>query len=116
MTEIFSFKAIIAAFLSVWARSAILFWSLAVCCLVVFIALVAGAHWQLGDAPVLLAAYGTILVLTFLVLFVLAAFTTYSERPPPTLSPKRVRVFVVSRDNRTAGLPRNWSFDFRRQT
>jgi hypothetical protein len=86
MTEIFSFKAIIAAFLSVWARSAILFWSLAVCCLVVFIALVAGAHWQLGDAPVLLAAYGTILVLTFLVLFVLAAFTTYSERPPPTLS------------------------------
>jgi hypothetical protein len=86
MTEIFSFKAIIAAFLSVWARSAVLFWSLAVCCLVVFIALVAGAHWQLGDAPVLLAAYGTILVLAFLVLFVFAAFKTYSERPPPTLS------------------------------
>ena len=73
MTEIFSFKAIIAAFLSVWARSAILFWSLAVCCLVVFIALVAGAHWQLGDTPALLAAYGTILVLAFLVLFVLGA-------------------------------------------
>ena len=86
MTEIFSFKAILAAFLSVWARSAILFWSLAVCCLVVFIALVAGAHWQLGDTPALFAAYGTTLVLAFVVLSVLAAFKTYSERPPPTLS------------------------------
>jgi hypothetical protein len=86
MTEIFSFKAIIAAFLSVWARSAILFWSLTVCCLVVFIALVAGAYWQLGDTPALLAAYGTTLVLAFVVLSVFAAFKTYSERPPPTLS------------------------------
>jgi hypothetical protein len=59
---------------------------LAVSCLAVFVALVAGAHWQLGDTPALLAAYGTTLVLAFVVLSVLAAFKTYSERPPPTLS------------------------------
>jgi type VI protein secretion system component VasK len=86
MTEPFSFKATIAFFLSVWARSAILFWCLAVACLVFLIALVAGAHWQLGDTPALLAAYGTILGLALPVLLVFAAFKTYSERPPPVLS------------------------------
>jgi hypothetical protein len=76
MTEIFSLKAIIAA------RSANLLWCLAASCLAVFIALVAGAHWQLGDTPALLAAYGTILVLAILVVFVFAAFKTRSERRP----------------------------------
>jgi hypothetical protein len=38
-----------------------------------------------GDTPALLAAYGTMLGLAFLVLLVFASFKTYSERPEPTL-------------------------------
>jgi hypothetical protein len=86
MTEIFSLKAISAAITSFWARSAILLWCLAGSCFFVLVALMAGAHWQLGDTPALLAAYGTILGLALLVLLVFAAFKTYSERPKPILS------------------------------
>jgi hypothetical protein len=85
MTVIFSLKAISAAITSFWARSALLLWCLAASCLVALIALAAGSHWQVGDTPAWLAAYGTILGLAFLVLLVFAAFKTYGERAPPTL-------------------------------
>ncbi len=81
MTEIFSLKAISAAITSFWARSAILLWCLAASCLAVLVALAAGAHWQVGDAPALLVTYGTILGLAFLVLLIFAAFKTYGDVP-----------------------------------
>jgi hypothetical protein len=86
MTEIFSLKAISAAITSFWARSAIFLWGLAVSCFFVLVALIAGAHWQLGDTPALLAAYGTILGLALPVLLVFTALKTYSERPAPILT------------------------------
>ncbi len=81
MTEIFSLKAISAAITSFWARSAILLWCLAASCLAVLVALAAGAHWQVGDAPALLVTYGTILGLAFLVLLIFAAIKTYGDVP-----------------------------------
>jgi hypothetical protein len=86
MTEIFSLKALSAAIMSFWARSAIFFWCLAACFFILLLTLVAGAHWQLGDTPAWLAEYGTILVLAIPVLLVFAAFKTYIERPAPILS------------------------------
>jgi hypothetical protein len=70
---------------------------LAAACFVVFIALLAGAHWQLGDTPAWLAAYGILLVLAFLIFCVFAAFKTCSERPTQTLSllPKERESFCV---------------------
>jgi hypothetical protein len=103
IAEIFSLKAISAAITSFWARSALFLWCLVTSCLVVFIALAAGAHWQVGDAPALLAEYCTKLGLAFLVLLVFAAFKTYSERPEPILSllPQEGQSFCGHR--RTAG-------------
>jgi hypothetical protein len=86
MAEIYSLKAIGATIASFWARSALFLWCLAASCFVVLIALLVVAHWQVGDAPALLAEYGTKLGLAFLVLFVFAAFKTYSQRPQPILS------------------------------
>jgi hypothetical protein len=59
MAEIYSLKAIGATIASFWARSELFLWCLAASCFVVLIALLVVAHWQVGDAPALLAEYGT---------------------------------------------------------
>ena len=71
---------------AVWARGALVLWCLATTCAVVLFALIAGAHFHIGDTAAMLTAYGTSLGLAFLVLSVFAGFKTYDERARPILS------------------------------
>jgi hypothetical protein len=64
---------------ALWERGAILLWCLTTLCAAIFVALVIGAHWGLGDTPALLASYGTGLALSVIALAVFAGFKTYAE-------------------------------------
>ena len=86
ITAVVALKSAVEAIAAIWARGALVLWCLATTCGVVILALIAGAHWQVGDAPALLSEHRTELVLAFIVLFVCAAFKTYGERPKPILS------------------------------
>ena len=44
---------------ALWERGAILLWCLTTGYAAIFVALVIGARWGLGDTPALLASYGT---------------------------------------------------------
>jgi hypothetical protein len=72
-------QAIGKALTTMWARGALFLWCVATTGLVVFTALLIGAHWQLGDTVVLLTNYGTGLALATLVTATIAAFKTYGE-------------------------------------
>jgi hypothetical protein len=73
------FKTVGEAVGALWERGAILLWCLATLCAALFIALVFGAHWALGDTPALLVSYGTGLALSTIALVVFAGFKTYAE-------------------------------------
>jgi hypothetical protein len=73
-------KAVGGAIAAIWKHGALLLWCITVAGAVVFAALIAGAHWKLGDTSVLLTNYGTVLGLGVLVGAVFACFATYSER------------------------------------
>jgi hypothetical protein len=65
---------------TMWQRGALLLWTIAAACLVVFVALLVAARWHLGDAEGLLATYGIGLAVASLTLIVFAISKTYSER------------------------------------
>jgi len=79
-------KSVGEAIAAMWARGALLLWCLTTACFVILLALIAGAHFHIGDAATLLESYGTLLGLAFLALLVFAGFKTYDERARPILS------------------------------
>lgn len=85
MAEPLTLKAISEAVSSFWGRSALLLWCLAVCAIAALGVLWAGKHFQVDGAAELLHDYGVKLALAGVLLAIVAAFKTYSERPKPNI-------------------------------
>ena len=81
MAEPLTLKAISEAVSSFWGRSALVLWCLAVCAIAALGVLWAGKHFQVDGAAELLHDYAVKLALAGVLLAIVAAFKTYSERP-----------------------------------
>jgi hypothetical protein len=85
MAEPLTLKAISEAVGSFWARSALALWCFAACAIAAAGLLWAGKYFQVDGAADLFHDYGAKLALAGVLLAIVAAFKTYSERPKPNI-------------------------------